>query len=236
MKILTQQGSPVRPRSSRHRAQGILAVENAVGHAVLDDGLRVRAYSVAARATCPGALRARIGLCRSPTRSPFSSTELLQAIGGGAVSKRLLSRPLGRCVGLDVHLEFIEIAICEDGKVFSAGRVPSTPEGITTLAESLLPTDRVALEVTAARGRSPGCSSLMCAGSSSSRPAIPASRKPGRRPIGRTRARWPSYCGTASLRRCGCHRSGPAACAGAFSVASSWSGHALGPRTRSTPW
>ena len=45
------------------------------------------------------------------------------------VSKRLLSRPLGRCVGLDVHLDFIEIAICEEGKVYSAGRVPSTPEG-----------------------------------------------------------------------------------------------------------
>ena len=29
--------------------------------------------SVAAPATCPGALRARIGLCRSPTRSPFAN-------------------------------------------------------------------------------------------------------------------------------------------------------------------
>ena len=64
------------------------------------------------------------------------------------MSKRLLSRPLGRCIGLDVHLEFIEIAICEEGKVYSAGRVPATPEGIATLAESLLPSDRVALEVT----------------------------------------------------------------------------------------
>ena len=61
---------------------------------------------------------------------------------------KLLSRPLGRCVGLDVHLDFIEIAICEEGKVFSAGRVPSTPEGIKTLVDSLERTDRVALEVT----------------------------------------------------------------------------------------
>ena len=53
------------------------------------------------------------------------------------MSKRLLSRPLGRCVGLDVHLDFIVIAICEEGKVYSAGRVPSTPEGIKTLADSL---------------------------------------------------------------------------------------------------
>jgi transposase len=64
------------------------------------------------------------------------------------VNKRLLSQPLGRCIGLDVHLDFCEIAICEEGRVFSAGRVPSTPEGMKTLADSLLPTDRVALEVT----------------------------------------------------------------------------------------
>jgi hypothetical protein len=49
---------------------------------------------------------------------------------------------------LDVHRDFCEVAICEDGVTRSAGRVPSTPEGIKTLAESLLPTDRVALEVT----------------------------------------------------------------------------------------
>lgn len=61
---------------------------------------------------------------------------------------KLLSRPLGRCVGLDVHLDFIQIAICEEGKVWSAGRVPATPEGLKTLVDSLLPTDRVALEVT----------------------------------------------------------------------------------------
>jgi len=61
---------------------------------------------------------------------------------------RVLARVLGRCIGLDVHLDFIEIAICEEGRVYSAGRVPSTPEGIKTLAESLAPTDRVALEVT----------------------------------------------------------------------------------------
>ena len=59
-----------------------------------------------------------------------------------------LLRPLGRCIGLDVHLDFIVIAICEEGKVYSAGRVPSTPDGIKTLIDSLLPADRVALEVT----------------------------------------------------------------------------------------
>jgi transposase len=59
-----------------------------------------------------------------------------------------LVRWLGRAIGLDVHRDFCVVAICEDGKVRSAGRVPSTPEGVGLLAESLLPSDRVALEVT----------------------------------------------------------------------------------------
>jgi transposase len=59
-----------------------------------------------------------------------------------------LTRWVGRAIGLDVHRDFCVVAICEDGKVRSAGRVPSTPEGLGLLAESLLPTDRVALEVT----------------------------------------------------------------------------------------
>jgi transposase len=59
-----------------------------------------------------------------------------------------LPRWVGRAIGLDVHREFCVVAICEDGRTRSVGRVPSTPEGITVLAESLLPTDRVALEVT----------------------------------------------------------------------------------------
>src|ERR1700735_1341976 len=59
-----------------------------------------------------------------------------------------LARWVGRAIGLDVHRDFCVVAVCEDGTVRSAGRVPSTPEGLAMLAESLLPTDRVALEVT----------------------------------------------------------------------------------------
>ena len=33
-----------------------------------------------------------------------------------------------RSVGLDVHLDFCEVAIIEDGEVRSAGRVETTPE------------------------------------------------------------------------------------------------------------
>jgi len=59
-----------------------------------------------------------------------------------------LLRWVGRAIGLDVHRDFCEIAICEDGVVRSAGRVKSTPDALRALAESLLATDRVALEVT----------------------------------------------------------------------------------------
>ena len=59
-----------------------------------------------------------------------------------------LTRWVGRAIGLDVHRSFCEVVICEDGVTRSAGRVPSTPAGIGSLADSLLPTDRVALEVT----------------------------------------------------------------------------------------
>ena len=58
------------------------------------------------------------------------------------------SRWVGRAIGLDVHRDFCVVAICEDGRVRSAGRVPSTPEGLKLLAESLVESDRVALEVT----------------------------------------------------------------------------------------
>ena len=55
---------------------------------------------------------------------------------------------MSRAVGLDAHLEFCEIAICEAGKVRSVGRVESTPEGLQALADSLLDSDRVVLEMT----------------------------------------------------------------------------------------
>ena len=151
------------------------------------------------------------------------------------MNKRVLSRPLGRCVGLDVHLDFIEIAICEEGKVFSAGRVPSTPEGVKTLADSLLPTDRVALEVTGSsweivRLLEPHVSKIIVVSPGDT--GISQARAKTDRLDARTLARllW-----TGSSRRCGCRRSGSPACAGGCLAAGSWSALARGPRTRSTP-
>ena len=59
-----------------------------------------------------------------------------------------LARWVGRAIGLDVHRDFCVVAICEGGEVRTAGRVPSTPEGLGLLAQSLVASDRVALEVT----------------------------------------------------------------------------------------
>jgi transposase len=57
-------------------------------------------------------------------------------------------RAVGRSIGLDVHLDFCEVAIAEDGAVGSAGRVETTPERLELFAQSLGADDRVALEVT----------------------------------------------------------------------------------------
>src|SRR5215204_2981323 len=59
-----------------------------------------------------------------------------------------LERWVGRAIGLDVHRDFCVVAICEDGQVRSGARVPSTREGLELLGQSLVRSDRVALEVT----------------------------------------------------------------------------------------
>jgi transposase len=53
-----------------------------------------------------------------------------------------------RCIGLDVHREFAEVAIWEDGVVRSAGQVKTTPEALRLFAESLCEYDEVAIEAT----------------------------------------------------------------------------------------
>ena len=58
-----------------------------------------------------------------------------------------MGRSVGRAIGLDVHRDFCEVAIAEDGAVRSAGRVETTPERLELFAQSLGADDRVALEV-----------------------------------------------------------------------------------------
>ena len=55
---------------------------------------------------------------------------------------------MGRCIGLDVHRDFAQVAVWEKGRVVDAGRVPTSPEGLREFAKGLGKTDRVALEAT----------------------------------------------------------------------------------------
>jgi transposase len=53
-----------------------------------------------------------------------------------------------RCIGLDVHRDFMQVAIWEAGRVRQAGQIQTTPEALRVFADSLAPTDEVALEAT----------------------------------------------------------------------------------------
>jgi transposase len=51
-----------------------------------------------------------------------------------------------RFFGLDVHLDFCEVAVAEGGKVSRVGRIASTPEAIREFAAGLKSSDQVVLE------------------------------------------------------------------------------------------
>jgi transposase len=55
---------------------------------------------------------------------------------------------MGRCIGLDVHRDFAQVAIWENGRVRDAGRVATSPERLREFAKTLRKTDKVALEAT----------------------------------------------------------------------------------------
>ena len=90
---------------------------------------------MAAPATYPGVLRARIRRCRCPAALPDIVEE-----GSGM-----------RAFGLDVHRDFCEVAIGEQGVVRSAGRIATRVESLELFAQSLIATDVVA------SGGDPGC-------------------------------------------------------------------------------
>ena len=53
-----------------------------------------------------------------------------------------------RCIGLDVHREFAQVAMWEDGRVRQAGQIAMTAEALRVFADSLGPEDEVAIEAT----------------------------------------------------------------------------------------
>jgi hypothetical protein len=58
---------------------------------------------------------------------------------------------VGRAIGLDVHRDFCEVAIAEDGKISRGGRIETRPEAIALFARSLGPDDGLS------RASSPSC-------------------------------------------------------------------------------
>jgi transposase len=54
----------------------------------------------------------------------------------------------GRNIGLDVHRDFCEVAVCQAGKVWRWPRVSARPGALLEFAEQLGADDRVALEAT----------------------------------------------------------------------------------------
>ena len=53
-----------------------------------------------------------------------------------------------RAIGLDIHRDFCEVAIAEEGRVRAAGRVGTAPAEIEAFARDLGPGDTVTLEAT----------------------------------------------------------------------------------------
>jgi Transposase len=102
---------------------------------------------MAAPATCPVALRARIRRCRFAHPLPIEKVPFVErgnAMPG--ISTRVKSAR--RCIGLDVHREFAQVAIWQDGQVSQAGRFATTPEQVRAFADGLSRYDEVALEAT----------------------------------------------------------------------------------------
>ena len=55
---------------------------------------------------------------------------------------------MGRCIGMDVHREFVELAVVEGGVVRDEGRIGVTPQELRAWIDTLGPDDEVALEAT----------------------------------------------------------------------------------------
>ena len=53
-----------------------------------------------------------------------------------------------RCIGLDVHREFAQVAVWEEGRVRHLGQIGTTPEELRLFADSLASSDEVAIEAT----------------------------------------------------------------------------------------
>jgi hypothetical protein len=134
---------------------------------------------------------------------------------------------------LDVHRDFCVVAICEDGQTRTGARVPSTPKGLAVLAQSLLPSDRVALEVTGscwevARILEPHVERVVVVSPDDTGIAQARAKTDPLDAHALARLLW-----SGSLSRCGCPMNAAACCVAGWRGASSSCAHGRGRRTRS---
>jgi hypothetical protein len=87
---------------------------------------------MAAPATCPVALRARIRRCR------FAHLHFLGDCWRQEGLRTVDAQPaVRRCIGLDVHREFAQVAVWQAGAVTQAGRIATTAQQLRAFAETL---------------------------------------------------------------------------------------------------
>lgn len=137
-------------------------------------------------------------------------------------------------VALDVHRDFCEVAIVEQGELRSGGRIETKPETLELFAQSLDVHDHVALEVTGnaweiARIIEPRVARVIVVSPSDT--GIRQARAKTDRLDARALAKllW-----AGSSTRSGCPTSASARCGAGSRAGRSWCVRARAPRTRST--
>jgi hypothetical protein len=115
-----------------------------------------------------------------------------------------------RAIGLDVHLEFCEVAIADGGEVRSAGRIETKPEQRELFVRSRGKQDRVALAHPHRLGEikrliEPHVAQVLVVS-----PNDTGNRQARRGPTASTRAGWQGCSPRASSTRSGCPTQGPA--------------------------
>src|SRR5690242_20566343 len=120
-----------------------------------------------------------------------------------------------RCIGLDVHRDFAQVAIWQDGVVSQVGRFATTPQGVRGFAADLAPADEVALEAT---GNTWAIAALLASRAG----RVVVSNPVKTRAIAEAKVKtdlstprsWPSCWLRTFCRRCGCPTPRPPRCAG----------------------
>jgi transposase len=135
-----------------------------------------------------------------------------------------------RFFGLDVHLDFCEVAVAEGGRVSRVGRIASTPEAIREFAAGLKGDDQVVLEASCgammiARLLEEGDVGRVVVCNAAETRAISHARVKSDRFDAAMLAKLLS---AGMLKRCGCPMRRRVPCVGVSLAGRGWCGHAHG--------